>query len=312
MPQINLSGQAPQGGQPQQGYYSNAFEQAKARHADALSNLEKRSQDPQTPAMFSSFDRAVDRFEATVKRMEQKFGGADAGFSSRIQNLRTGMGTPESSFKVAQILRQGNMAQGAGIRGGLSGQYQVGKISEELRRMEATLEKQLKLESNPSALAALQRQKDAIYVAKSRIAANGSPGTVGSIAQGLGGLAGSAWAGRLGVYGAAAGAVAGAAYEVARAPYDANMKLASVYGAGQQYRDFEISQRRLGAAGGFAGRDLEASDILPFECDRPGTASRATRVWFVTRGRDQICRCIRRPTALCTRDSRHSRASPHG
>ena len=262
--QINISGSNPTGG-PQgpggrrtPGYSSNAWNAMRAKYGDQLDQLDKRSQDPQTPAMFSSFDRAVDRFEATIKRFEQKFGGADAGFSSRIQNLRTNMGTPESSFKVAQILRQGNIAQGAGIRGGLSGQYQVGKIGAELQRIEATLEKQLKLETNPVLSQHCKRQKDAIYVRKSRIAANGSPGAVGSIAQGLGGLAGSAWAGRLGVYGAAAGAVAGAAYEVARAPYDANMKLAQVYGAGQQYRDFEISQRRLGAAGGFAGSDLEA------------------------------------------------------
>jgi hypothetical protein len=259
VPTINISGQPPQGPQGgPQGYHSSSWDSMRSKYGDALTNLESRSKDPQTPSMQSSFGRAVDRFEQAARRLEQRFGGADAGFASRVQNLRTGMGTPEGAFKVSQILRQGNIAQGSAIRGGLTGQYQTGKISEELRRIEATLEKQLKLESNPSALAALQRQKDAVYIAKSRISASGPPGALGGVLRGAGALAGAEWASRLGVYGAAAGAVAGTAYEIAKAPYTANQKLAGMYAVGQQYRDFEVSQRRLGAAGGFAGRDLEA------------------------------------------------------
>jgi hypothetical protein len=191
--------------------------------------LEARARQPLTPSSWNTVQRSISNLQFAAR-------GTGAIPRGAFDDLRQSTGTEQSAFKVAQILRQGNIGQGSAIRGGLSGQYTAGKISAELERIEKTLEKQLKLESNPSALAALQRQKDAVYVAKSRLAASGSPGALGGIMRGAGALAGAEWASRLGVYGAAAGAVAGTAYEIAKAPYTANQKLASAYGAGQQYR----------------------------------------------------------------------------
>jgi hypothetical protein len=257
--QINVTGVPPQGGG------SNKYQEAYARYSDQLSQLEKRSQDPLTPSKYATFDRAIDRFEATIRRFEAKFGGTSAGFESRISGLRQGMGTPESAFKVSQILRMGNIAQGAGIKGGL-GNFQVGKTDAELKRIEATLEKQLRLESNPSALAALQRQKDAIYIAKSRIAANGPPGAVGGILQGVGGLAGGsigAMAGRIGVAGAVAGLAADAAVKVVEAPFDVRQKYAALLARGRMYRDYRIDVGRQALGGGYSGEELSNLMLPP-------------------------------------------------
>ncbi len=251
MVQVNISGQNPSqssssgsgGGNPRE---SAAFADMRAKFSDQLDALSKRSNDPLSPSAFSAVSRSVDRLEATIRRFESRVGGS-LGFSDRLSAVRQGMGSPDNAYKVSQLLRMSNIAQGAGIRGGLSGNFQQGRISEELRQIEGTLLRQLRAETDPTSKANLQRQVDAIYVAKSCIAANGSPGVVGSMAQAAGAFAGGGLAGKLGIAGAAVGATAAAAYEIAEAPYNARTGYANFLNKGREYRDFRIGYCPSGA-----------------------------------------------------------------
>jgi hypothetical protein len=169
VPTLNINGQGPQGGQPpNNNYYSNAFQQAQQRHADALANMEKRSAtDPLTPSKYSSFDRSIDRLEATIRRFESKF-NQSAGLDARIAGLRQGMGSADAAYRVGDSLRLGNRGQ----RYAEERSYgSLGTVQAELRRIESLLQKQERFATSPSAQASLERQKQALYVAKSRIQA---------------------------------------------------------------------------------------------------------------------------------------------
>ena len=174
MPTINISGQPSQGpqgsqggqGRPQ-GFYSSAFEQARSRYSDAIDMLNKRSADPLSPSAFAAVDRSIDRLEQTIRRFESWF-SQSAGLDGRISSLRQGMGSREAAYSVSNSLRLGNRGQ----RFAEERSYgSLGTVQAELRRIELILDRQAKFASSPAAQASLDRQKQALYVAKSRIQA---------------------------------------------------------------------------------------------------------------------------------------------
>ena len=163
MPTLNLNGVNPNAAsQPQ----SNKYQEAFARYSDQLAGLEKRgATESLTPSKFSAFDRSIDKFEAVIRRFEAKM-GSSAGFDSRINQLRNGMGNMDAAYRVANALRLGNRGQ----RFAEDRSYtDLSKVQHELRRIENLIAKQERFATSPSAQAALERSKQAIYVARSRI-----------------------------------------------------------------------------------------------------------------------------------------------
>jgi hypothetical protein len=84
--------------------------------------LESRSGQPLSPSSWNTVQRSISSLQFAAR-------GTGAIPDRAFNNLRRSTGTEDAAFKVSQILRQGNIAQGAGIRDGLSGQYQVGDQS---------------------------------------------------------------------------------------------------------------------------------------------------------------------------------------
>lgn len=248
MPTINVNGVNPNAqGQPPQGYYSNAFESAKQRHADALSNLEKRGDDPLTPSKFASFDRSIDRLEATIRRFESKF-NQSAGLDSRIGALRQGMGSPDAAYRVGNTLRLGNRGQRFAEDRSYSN---LAGVQHELRRIESLIDRQAKFASSPAAQASLQRQKDSLYIARQRIASglSGNHPLVNKVGAGVGFLGNLMSNPILGTALSIAGTVIGA-------PVVGNKLYAGLLAQQKPYNDFSRSVKDIGRGGGFDSADL--------------------------------------------------------
>ena len=202
-----------------------------------------------SPTALRNMYHRADIFHERLGAFQRRW-GQSAYYGGNINDLTKGLGTPQGAYRVQDVLRMGSTGQRAAFEGNYT---ELVRIERELKRIEHVNDKQFRFATSPAAQANLERQKNALLDARSRIQAglSGHGALYNAAGRGYGRLMNT-------FHNPLARTAMDVAATVVAAPYVGNRMFSGIVGMQAPWLNYDIAAQGLarGAGGGFHGVDV--------------------------------------------------------